>query len=526
MDAQNEIPSPLRGLGCLPEETNNTARMMMLGAAPTSWDWRNVSGTDYVTSVKNQGGCGSCVAFGTLGAFESVIKVKGGPTTDLSEAHLLFCGGGSCAGWYISDALDYLKNYGTPDETCFPYHPYNMSCSSTCSDWQEGAWKINDWNWVSGISSIKNALVNYGPLVGAFEVFEDFYYDYPDTSKWPDDIYYYQYGADEGGHCIAIVGYNDNPGYWICKNSWGSGWGINGYFKIKYGECGIEDSVAYIDYQQISNIPPVADFSYSPSNPTDLGIIEFTDLSIDSDGSVVSWYWEFGDGSISYQQNPTHQYADDGTYQVNLTVTDNDGATDSISKNIDVSNIYPVADFYYSPGQPTTQDVIHFIDSSADSDGTIVSWYWEFGDGATSTQQNPTYRYADDGGYMVNLTVTDNDGAIDIIQKQIAVSNALPTADFSWSPIYPKTSDTIQFSDLSYDVDGIIVNWTWELGDGNVSYGQNPAHQYADAGTYMISLTVTDDDGATDSISKNINISGVPPTVDFYWAPETPTTRQ
>ncbi len=525
MDARNEVPPTPRGLGCLPEETNNTVRMMMLGTAPTSWDWRNVNGTNYVTSVKNQGSCGSCVAFGTIGAFESVIEVRGGPATDLSEAHLLFCGGGSCAGWYISDALDYLKNYGTPDEACFPYHPYNMSCSSTCSDWQSRAWKINDWNWVSGRDNIKNALVNYGPLVGAFEVYDDFYYDYPNTSKWPDDVYYYQYGADKGGHCIAIVGYNDNPGYWICKNSWGSGWGLNGYFKIKYGECSIEDSVAYIDYQQSGNVPPTADFSYSPSNPTDRDTVHFTDLSIDSDGSIASWYWKFGDGNISYQQNPTHQYADDGAYQVNLTVTDNDGASDSISKNIDISNILPVADFYYSPNQPTTQDMIRFVDSSTDSDGTIISWYWEFGDGATTTQQNPTHQYADDGVYQVNLTVTDNDGAAGTIQKQIVISNIPPIADFSYFPPNPKASDTIKFNDLSYDPDGIIVNHTWDFGDGNTSYEQNPFHKYAVVGMYTVRLAVTDNDGATDDIFSHINVSGSPPAADFYWTPEMPSTK-
>jgi len=80
--------SSMRSLGCIPEYHDTNVTVGTAGMAPPSWDWRNVGGTNYVTAIRNQGGCGSCVAFGTLGSFESVIKVRGGPTTDLSEAHL------------------------------------------------------------------------------------------------------------------------------------------------------------------------------------------------------------------------------------------------------------------------------------------------------------------------------------------------------------------------------------------------------------------------------------------------------
>ena len=118
-------------------------------------------------------------------------------------------------------------------------------------------------------------------------------------------------------------------------------------------------------------------------------------------------------------QNPTHDYADDGTYSVTLTVTDDDGASDSISKDVVVSNVPPTADFTYSPSSPTDLDVIQFTDTSTDSDGTIASWSWDFGDGDTSTLQNPTHDYADDGTYPVTLTVTDDDGASDSYQRML-----------------------------------------------------------------------------------------------------------
>ncbi|KAA0009195.1 MAG: PKD domain-containing protein, partial [Thermoplasmata archaeon] len=161
-------------------------------------------------------------------------------------------------------------------------------------------------------------------------------------------------------------------------------------------------------------------------------------------------------------------------------------------------NLLPTVNFTYLPSLPTTADIIQFMDQSTDNDGTIVNWTWNFGDGNISYEKNPRHRYADDGTYNVTLTVTDNDGATNTIQKSITVLNAQPTAQFKYSPadLY-----TIQFTDLSYDNDGSIVNYTWNFGDGAISHEQNPQHQYADNGVYTVTLTVTDDDGATDSIS-------------------------
>ncbi|EMR74272.1 PDK repeat-containing protein, partial [Thermoplasmatales archaeon SCGC AB-539-N05] len=157
--------------------------------------------------------------------------------------------------------------------------------------------------------------------------------------------------------------------------------------------------------------PPVADFTWSPLSPTDLDTIQFTDASTDSDGTVVAWSWNFGDGNTSTLQNLTHQYADNGTYNVTLNVTDNDGATNTTSKNIIVDDIHPVANFTYTPATPTDLDTIQFNDTSTDSDGMVVSWYWDLGDGNTSTLQNLTHQYADNGTYTVTLTVWDDDGA-------------------------------------------------------------------------------------------------------------------
>jgi PKD repeat protein len=266
----------------------------------------------------------------------------------------------------------------------------------------------------------------------------------------------------------------------------------------------VEDYTALFD--GTGNQPPEADFTFN----TDELTVNFTDQSSDPDGTIEDWSWNFGDGNTSTQQNPSHTYAAAGTYTVTLTVTDNDAATDSISKDVTVSagNQAPTADFTFTTGGLTA----NFTDQSSDPDGTITNWSWNFGDGGSSTAQNPSHTYAIDGTYTVTLTVTDNDGATDSVPKNVTVSapqNQPPTADFT----YTTDGLTANFTDQSSDNDGTITNWSWNFGDGGSSTTQNPSHTYAAAGTYTVTLTVTDNDGATDSTSKQVTVSdggGIP----------------
>lgn len=263
--------------------------------------------------------------------------------------------------------------------------------------------------------------------------------------------------------------------------------------------------------------PPKADFTYSPSTPTEWDIIQFTDTSTD-DGMILSWNWNFGDGSTSTLQNPTHDYADDGIYTIILTVLDNDGASNSITNKLDMSNKKPYAYFTYSPSSPTTIDNIQFTDSSPDSDGTVLYWSWNFGDGTISTQQNPTHVYEDNGIYTVTLTVTDDDGAIDSTSEDIIIiisnTNIPPIAHFTYSPSSPTELEDIQFTDTSTDPDGIIALWNWNFGDYTNGSGKTIKHFYATAGTYQVILTVTDNNGSTNTFKTNIIITkgNKPPT--------------
>jgi len=166
--------------------------------------------------------------------------------------------------------------------------------------------------------------------------------------------------------------------------------------------------------------PPIASFSSSPSNPTKGDTIQFNDLSTSPDTTILSWSWNFGDGTSSTARNPYHQYQNSGTYTVTLQVTDDYEQIKSQTKIISI-NEKPIAYFSYSPTSPSTSDTIQFTDTSTDSDGTIASWSWDFGDGTTgSIGENPTHQYQKAGKYDVKLQVTDNNGATDL--KTISVT--------------------------------------------------------------------------------------------------------
>jgi PKD repeat protein len=281
----------------------------------------------------------------------------------------------------------------------------------------------------------------------------------------------------------------------------------------------------YRPYQGLTTVVnqlPVANFTYTPLNPTTANLIHFNDTSTDSDGTIISWTWKFGDGITATSRNPQHQYTDDGTYLISLNITDNDGGKKETSKSISVSNVPPIVNFTYSPINPSTSDTIHFNDTSTDNDGMIITWYWKFGDGTFSTLRNPNHRFSDDGVYSITLNVTDDDGAIQSKSKSLSVRNIPPHANFTYQPSNPRTTDSIYFTDTSFDLDGFILSWFWNFGDGSTSTQQNPVHKYLENGNYTVVLNVTDDDGAKNALAQSLFIRNVPPIANFTFTPINP----
>ncbi|HEV3323895.1 MAG TPA: C1 family peptidase [Solirubrobacteraceae bacterium] len=232
------------------EEAEQIARAALEGGGevamavgvPPGFDWRDVGGKNFVTPIKNQESCGSCVAFGSIAPVESLIRIKRNDpnyAADLSEAHLFFCygpkaGAGRCpaGGWSPEPAYTSMKT-GVVDEDCFPYTPVDQPCK-LCTDWQNRLTKISGWNKPTTIPEIKNLLSTTGPATACFTVYEDFMH-------YKSGVYKHVAGRVVGGHCVCIVGYDDAQGCWIAKNSWGTGWGEGGFFRIAYGQCGIDN---------------------------------------------------------------------------------------------------------------------------------------------------------------------------------------------------------------------------------------------------------------------------------------------
>lgn len=226
------------------EEVSKANLEVALTAAagyPAVYDLTNVGGVNFIGAVEDQGGCGSCVAFGTCASVEGCARKQRGNAAlklDLSEAHLFFCHaraqGRTCAnGWWPDKAMDCFKNPGVVDEACYPYVAQDQNCSNLCADWQNRVTKVTDWHRINDSAAMKTWISTMGPLAGCFTVYDDFF-------SYKSGIYSHTQGAVAGGHCISIVGYDDNQKCWKCKNSWGARWGENGFFRIAYGQCGID----------------------------------------------------------------------------------------------------------------------------------------------------------------------------------------------------------------------------------------------------------------------------------------------
>ncbi len=236
--------------------------------------------------------------------------------------------------------------------------------------------------------------------------------------------------------------------------------------------------------------------------------------SSDSDGTIQSYLWNFGDGVSSSSANPSHSYSTAGSFTATLTVTDDAGDSDNDTALVTINN--PPTAQANGPYAALTGEAIAFSSSgSADSDGTIQSYTWDFGDGSSSTLANPNHSYTSNGSYTVTLTVTDDDGASGSDTATATISsqpagNTAPVASAN-GPYSGAIGVGINFSSAgSSDADGSITGYAWNFGDGSSSTQANPSHSYTTAGTYSVSLTVTDNAGGVDSDTTTATISAGP----------------
>jgi PKD repeat protein len=274
-----------------------------------------------------------------------------------------------------------------------------------------------------------------------------------------------------------------------------------------------------------NNTPPIADFSWTAQ---DL-LVTFIDQSIDLDGVITSWQWNFWNGYWSTLQNPIFEYFHKGIYTVTLTVTDDQLGTDVISKTITVGTP-PVANFTYAPQNPTNTTLVSFTDTSTDNGAVITTWWWNFGDQYYSDLQNPAHCYQTDGTYIVTFTVTDNYGMTNSTQQTITIVTPLNHPPYQ-PKIYGPYSGfvNVEYSfttDPITDPDSDQMYCFWDWGDGNNSGWLGPhlsgqilyaSHTWTTEGTYGLRLKLKDDPGLESNWSDLFNI-----TITEYQPPTPP----
>lgn len=316
------------------------------------------------------------------------------------------------------------------------------------------------------------------------------------------------------------------------------------------------------DDTPVASQPPIAGFQISPADPEPGETVIFNGTtSLDLDGLIDAFAWDFDADGTTDSTAPFAEYvfALAGTYDVTLTVTDDDGNSDSITQSIavvipvseSVGAISPIADFAYLPAQPEAGAIVLFNATlSSAPDGQIVSFAWDFdADGATdSSAAIVDYSFDADGVYDVSLTVTDESGATDTLTLQVAVGSGVtdtpvpvtllpPIANFDYLPTNPQSGSLVIFNGtLSTDQDGHIIAYAWDFnGDGLIdSSAAIVEHTFSLVGDVDVTLTVTDNSGNTDTLALRIPVTApeappsqpetsLPPLADFEYSPAAPT---
>lgn len=281
---------------------------------------------------------------------------------------------------------------------------------------------------------------------------------------------------------------------------------------------GCPSTFTQTDYIEVTG--PVANYTADPLSGCPPLNVNFTDTSAPyRTDAITTWEWDFGDpgsgaANTSTAQNPSHLFNGAGEYDVTLIVTDNQGCRDSLTQTAAVNVTFPLPDFAVSDSFTCPGNPLNFTSLST---GDSLNYLWDFGDGNTSTLENPIQAYADPGVYTVKLILTDVNGCIDSISKVNFVEVEAFSAGFSGTPRSDFCPPLVtQFTDASV---GTIGQYIWDFGDGITSSLQNPAHSYLQAGLYDVSLTVIHEDGCVASVLEEdyINLTG--PQGQFFVTP-------
>ncbi|MBW7936824.1 MAG: PKD domain-containing protein, partial [Flavobacteriales bacterium] len=316
--------------------------------------------------------------------------------------------------------------------------------------------------------------------------------DFTDTTLvYQDVINNWSWDFGDGNQSTA-----QNPSHVYLDSGW-----YNVTLQVQ-SSVGCRDTVVIPVY--IKN-NPIADFSVPDTCSLQLA---FTDLSSSFNGNqLVNWDWDFDDGNQAVIQNPNHTYAAIGTFNVILTVTDNDGCTDTITQPVIVRST-PSADFSFL--NDCVYNAIDFADQSTVQLSTISTWQWDFGNNQQSNQQNPSNQYLQSGNYDVQLIVSTQQGCTDTITQSVTVY-AQPNVAFSSNDVCHGHSTL--FTNQSTAPNGAtLVSYDWYFGDPTIpnSSQTDPIAYYQQTGSYNVRLIVQTDQGCYDTLIQSVSVWPVP----------------
>jgi len=259
---------------------------------------------------------------------------------------------------------------------------------------------------------------------------------------------------------------------------------------------------------------PIAAFTSTPVFGFPPLTVNFTEQSTNF---PTGWIWNFGDGGTSTAQNPSHQYTTPGKYTVTLTASNTCGNdSETKSNHITVCPPAPAAAFTATPTSGNVPLTVNFTDQSTNFP---VGWSWNFGDGGTSSAQNPSRTYTTPGTYTVTLTASSSCGNVSLVKTNYITVNCVqpPTAAFTATPTAGMAPLNVNFTDNSTN---FPTGWSWNFGDGGTSSVKNPSHQYTTSGTYTVTLTASNSCGSNSKTMTNyVTICASPPAAAFTATP-------
>lgn len=267
-------------------------------------------------------------------------------------------------------------------------------------------------------------------------------------------------------------------------------------------------------------LSPIANFTGTPLSGVNPLIVQFTDSSTNS---PTSWSWNFGDSSTSILQNPIYTYTTNGTFNVSLTATNNNGSNILTRNNyVTVQSVIipPVASFNATPVTGTIPLNVNFTDTSTNNP---TQWSWNFGDNTIGIGQNPSHLYNAVGTYTVTLTAFNSAGSNTVIRQSYITVQALPISPvtaFTGTPLSGLVPLTVNFTDNSTNNP---TSWLWNFGDSTTSTIKSPSHVFSSVGTFNITLTASNSNGSNTLVKNSYitTLSGSTPQANFSATPTT-----